>query len=77
MTNKIYKLIKQHIEDGLLLSACTLLKQQSIDDIRYYELYTRLQAQAFRMVQSIGPLPYNTYLEILMLNFPRISSLSV
>ncbi len=72
MTNIVYRQIKAHIKDGLLKTAATLLRAQE-RDARYTECYCLLYQMALRLAQSVGPLEYWTYLEILQLSLPHIN----
>lgn len=71
MKNIVYKQIKSHIKDGMLKTAANLLRVQE-RDLRYTECYILLYQMALRLVQSVGPLEYFTYLDILMLNMPVV-----
>lgn len=71
MKNVVYKQIKSHIKDGMLKTAANLLRVQD-RDARYTECYILLYQMALRLVQSVGPLEYYTYLDILMLNMPIV-----
>lgn len=71
MQNVVYNQIKSHIKDGMLKTAANLLQSQ-VRDSRYTECFIRLFQMATRMQQEIGPLSHDTYVSLLMLNFPVV-----
>lgn len=74
MKKVLFRCIEQHINDGMLLMAARLLRQQEEfrDTYEYYYLFVRLMQQAFQMAQNIGPVNVDIYRELITLNFPHL-----